>query len=80
VISASALPREVIVQWHPAEPPPDSSLIDEQVVMVLTFINGVMMSFVQGYPVVTDAAHLDRRIQEMLRSITADRGPSTGAD
>jgi low affinity Fe/Cu permease len=48
--------------------------------MVLTFINGVMMSFVQGYPVVTDAAHLDRRIQEMLRSITADRGPSTGAD
>ncbi len=68
-----SLAREVIVQWH-AEPPPDATLIDEQAVTVLTFIDGVMMSFVHGLPVFTDATHLDRRIQSILRAVAADPG------
>lgn len=69
-----SLAREVILQWHPVEPPPDAALVDEQAAIVLTFIDGVMMSFVQGYPIVTDAAYLERRIQGILRSIAADPG------
>ena len=63
------LARDVIGQWHGAQV--DSTLIDEQALTVLTYVNGVMMTFVHGIPVVTDAEHLDRRIQAILRSIAA---------
>ncbi len=38
--------------------------------MVLTYVNGVMMTFVQGFPVISDAADLDHRIQAILRGFT----------
>jgi DNA-binding transcriptional regulator YbjK len=68
--------REVIVQWHRGDAPPDPSAIDEQAVTVLTFIDGVMMSFVHGYPVASDAEHLDRRIRAILRAITSTNDPT----
>jgi hypothetical protein len=73
-----SLARDVITKWHPVQPPPDAALIDEQAVMVLTFINGVMMSFVHGYPAVTDAEHLDDQIQAILRSVTAGTRARSG--
>jgi hypothetical protein len=63
------LARDVVTQWHPKDPPVDPAVVHEQAVVVLTYINGVMMSFVQGYPVVTDVDHLERLIQAILRSI-----------
>ena len=67
------LARDVIAQWHPDDPPPEPALVDEQAVILLTFISGVMMSFVHGYPAVTDAEHLDYLIQAILRSVTTAR-------
>ena len=61
------LARDVITKWH--EAPVDSAVIDEQAVTVLTYVNGVMMTFVHGFPVVSDADQLDRRIQAILRSV-----------
>ncbi|MDH6242931.1 hypothetical protein [Mycobacterium sp. OTB74] len=57
----------MITKWH--EAPVDAAVIDEQAVTVLTYVNGVMMTFVHGFPVVSDADQLDRRIQAILRSV-----------
>ncbi len=73
------LARDVITQWHPAQSQPDAMLIDEQAAMVLTYIQGVMMSFVQGYPVVTEPERLDRHIQAILRSIITDTQADNGS-
>lgn len=61
-----SLARDVIREWHTAGVELDDGVIDEQANMVLTFINGVMMSFVSGTPVVRDAEHLDHWIQAIL--------------
>ena len=38
--------------------------------MILTLVNGIMVSYVAGFPAITDATRLDRHIQAMLSSIT----------
>lgn len=65
-----ALTRDVIVQWHPPVPAPDLGLIHEQTAMILTLINGIMLSYVAGFPAITDAHKLDSHIQGLLRGIT----------
>jgi AcrR family transcriptional regulator len=65
-----ALTRDVITQWHPPTPVPDPALINEQTAMILTLINGIMLSYVAGFPAITDAHQLDDHIQGLLRSIT----------
>ncbi|MUL68088.1 hypothetical protein BOO86_26690 [Mycobacterium sp. CBMA 234] len=64
------LARDAIANWH--EEQLDSTLLDEQTRTVLTYIEGVLLSFVHGYPAVTDADQLDRRIRAILRSVTAE--------
>ncbi|GBG37741.1 TetR/AcrR family transcriptional regulator [Mycobacterium montefiorense] len=72
-----ALAREVVTQWHPAENPPDSALIEDQALAALTFINGVMMTFVAGQPVVESADHLDQLIQGVITGVAlTKREPS----
>ncbi|MGB3352053.1 MAG: TetR family transcriptional regulator [Mycobacterium sp.] len=61
-----SLAREVITQWYGPDTEPDPRVVEEQAVVLLTFINGVMMSFVIGAPVVSDAEQLDRWIQTIL--------------
>jgi AcrR family transcriptional regulator len=73
------LARDIVAQWHPTGSPPDEALIDEQATVVLTYVNGVMMSFVHGYPVVTDEDHLDRLIQGVLHGVAASRGGHRGS-
>lgn len=68
------LARDVVAQWHHDDPPDDPAAIDDQAMLVLTFVNGVMMSFVHGYPVVSDAEQLDVRIRAILRSVNAIDG------
>jgi hypothetical protein len=64
-----ALARDVVAQWHPADSTPDPALIEDQAIATLTFINGVMMTFVAGRPVVDSPEHLDRLIQGVIAGV-----------
>jgi DNA-binding transcriptional regulator YbjK len=68
------LAREVVTQWHAAHATPDPELIEDQALATLTFINGVMMTFVAGQPVVGSEEHLDRLIQGVIAGVAAVRG------
>ncbi|OBA58108.1 transcriptional regulator [Mycobacterium sp. 1100029.7] len=68
------LAREVVTQWHSSDSAPDPELIEDQALATLTFINGVMMTFVAGQPVVDSAEHLDRLIQGVIAGVAAVRG------
>ncbi|RAV06013.1 TetR family transcriptional regulator [Mycolicibacterium sp. GF69] len=74
-----ALARNVIREWHAADSESNEPVIDEQADMLLTFINGVMMSFVSGTPVVRDAEHLQRWLEAILAGATATREPRPDA-
>jgi tetracycline repressor-like protein len=67
------LARGVVTQWHPAENTPDPALIEDQAIATLTFINGVMMTFVAGQPSVDSAEHLDRLIQGVIAGVAQVR-------
>jgi hypothetical protein len=64
-----ALARDVVAQWHPADSTPDAALIEDQAIATLTFINGVMMTFVAGRPAVDSPEHLDRLIQGVIAGV-----------
>lgn len=66
------LARDVVAQWH-CGAPPDPQLIDDQALAAFTYINGVMMSFVSGRPVVEDADHLHRLIDAVIDGVTRMR-------
>jgi Tetracyclin repressor-like, C-terminal domain len=68
-----ALARHVVAQWHPAGSTPDLALIEDQAIAILTFINGVMMTFVAGQPAVDTAEHLDRLIQGVITGVAQVR-------
>ncbi|KAA0107782.1 TetR family transcriptional regulator [Mycolicibacterium sp. P1-5] len=61
------LAREVIAQWYDGHPEADQ-LVEPRAMMVMTYISGVMTSFVQGQPVVSDGNELDAMIQHILRT------------
>jgi Tetracyclin repressor-like, C-terminal domain len=63
------LAREVVTQWHPMGSTPDPALIEDQATATLAFINGVMMTFVAGQPVVDSADRLDRFIQGVIAGV-----------
>ncbi|WP_256385481.1 TetR/AcrR family transcriptional regulator [Mycobacterium sp. IS-2888] len=64
-----ALARDVVAQWHPAGSAPDPALIEDQAIATMTFINGVMMTFVAGRPAVDGPEHLDRLIQGVIAGV-----------
>ena len=49
-------------------PDRNRGLIEERAMMVTTFISGLLMNFVNGYQVISDADHLDRLIRQILES------------
>jgi DNA-binding transcriptional regulator YbjK len=63
------LARDVVAQWHPAESAPDPALMEDQAIAILTLINGVMMTFVAGRPVIDSPEQLDRLIQGVIAGI-----------
>jgi hypothetical protein len=63
------LARDVVAQWN-AGAEQDPELIDDQALAAFTYINGVMMSFVAGRPVVEDADHLHRLIDAVIDGVT----------
>jgi AcrR family transcriptional regulator len=67
------LARDVVAQWHSGPAEPDPQLIDDQALAAFTYINGVMMSFVSGRPVVEDADHLHRLIDGVVDGVTRMR-------
>jgi len=69
-----ALARDVVAQWHPVGSAPDPALIEDQAIATMTFINGVMMTFVAGRPAVDGPEHLDRLIQGVIAGVALVRG------
>jgi AcrR family transcriptional regulator len=65
------LARDVVAGWTDDRPPADVETIEERAVTVLTYVSGVMLSFVYGRPAVTDAHDLDRHIRAMLSGLAA---------
>lgn len=66
------LAREVVTHWH-AGGTPDPAVIEDQAAAVLAFINGVMLTFVAGQPVVESAAHLDRLIRGIISGVAREQ-------
>ena len=64
------LATDVIARWLDEQHICDSS-VEQRAVVILTFIAGVMTSFVQGNPVVSDAGHLDQMIRQILHNSAA---------
>lgn len=69
-----ALARDVVAQWHPADSAPDPAVIEDQAIATMTFINGMMMTFVAGQPAVNSPEHLDRLIQGVIAGVGQIRG------
>lgn len=62
-----ALARSVVTRWHADdENPPGTETVDEQAKTLLSFVNGVMVTFVIGRPLVDSAEQLDRLIRGLL--------------
>ncbi|PKQ59392.1 TetR family transcriptional regulator [Mycobacterium sp. MHSD3] len=72
-----AMARNAVTQWHVHNPPPDPDIVDAQAKTLLTFINGVMMTFVAGQPLVDNADQLDRLIQGVLAGWPPHSAPRT---
>ncbi|MCW1824791.1 TetR family transcriptional regulator [Mycolicibacterium conceptionense] len=67
------LARAVVAEWHSAdENPMAPTVIDEQAKTLFSFINGVMMTFVIGQPLVDNADQLDRLIRGVLAGWSDD--------
>ncbi len=69
-----ALARDVVAQWHPAASAQDPALVEDQAIATMTFINGIMMTFVAGRPAVDSPEHLDRLIQGVIVGVATVRG------
>ncbi len=69
-----ALARNVVTQWHPAGTAPDPALVEDQALATLAFINGIMLTFVAGQPIVDDAEHLDRLLRGVIAGVAQIRG------
>ena len=61
-----SLARQVIARWYD-DPGIPASQVEERALVVLTFISGIMTSFITGSAVITDAERLDELITELLR-------------
>jgi DNA-binding transcriptional regulator YbjK len=68
-----AVARDVVALWHPADTAPDPALVEDQAIAAMTFINGVMMTFVAGRPAIDSAEHLDRFIQGVIAGVAQVR-------
>ena len=60
------LARDVVEQWYTDSSVP-AELVEQRAVMVMTYISGVMTSFVMGQPVVDDDRTLDAQIRHILQ-------------
>jgi DNA-binding transcriptional regulator YbjK len=63
------LARDVVSHWQSAHDTPNPDLIDQQALATLAFINGTIMTFVAGKPIVTSAEQLDRLIQGVISGV-----------
>lgn len=64
-----SLARDVVAQWQTTQDTPNAELIDQQAVATLTFINGTMMTFVAGKPIVSTADQLDQLIHGVISGV-----------
>ncbi|MCG5432823.1 TetR family transcriptional regulator C-terminal domain-containing protein [Mycobacterium sp. MYCO198283] len=76
-VKVTDLVRQVIRDWH-GDAEPAAGTVDERAAMLLALINGVMMSFTHGTPVVADVEQLDAWIQTILTGTAPGSGPRGG--
>jgi DNA-binding transcriptional regulator YbjK len=69
------LSRHVVQRWQPVHTPPDPALVEDQAVATMTFIDGVLMSFVRGGHAIRSAEQLDRLIRGIISGITQMHQP-----
>ncbi|OBB01797.1 transcriptional regulator [Mycobacteriaceae bacterium 1482268.1] len=69
------LAHDVVTRWHRETDAPPADLIDEQARAVLALVNGVMLSFVAGQPIVQSGAQLEHLLDGLIAGLTANRGP-----
>jgi DNA-binding transcriptional regulator YbjK len=69
------LAHDVVARWHPETDAPPADLIDEQARAALALINGIMLSFVAGRPIVQSAAQLEHLLDGLIAGLTTNRGP-----
>lgn len=65
--------RDVVAHWNSGDTDIDPELLEEQAVTAFTYINGVMLTFVAGSPVVEDAEHLHLLIDAILDGVARKR-------
>ena len=70
VIRFVDLSRQVVAQWQPSGRPSDPAIVEDQAVAIMTFIDGVLMSFVRGGHTIRSATHLDRLIRAIMTGVT----------
>jgi DNA-binding transcriptional regulator YbjK len=67
------LSRQVVQRWQPPDTPPDPALVEDQAVATMTFIDGVLMSFVRGGHAIRSAEQLDRLLRGIITGVTLVR-------
>jgi DNA-binding transcriptional regulator YbjK len=65
------LTRDVVTGWHHDDDLPDD-LVDQQAQATLALVNGVMLSFVAGRPMVESAAQLEHLLNGLIAGLTAN--------
>ena len=65
------LTRDVVTAWHRGDDLSDD-VIDQQAQATLALVNGVMLSFVAGRPMVDSAAQLEQVLNGLIAGLTAN--------
>lgn len=65
------LTRDVVTGWHHRDDDLPDDLVDQQAQATLALVNGVMLSFVAGQPMVESAAQLEQLLNGLIAGLTA---------
>lgn len=69
------LTREVVTGWHHQPDTVPDELIDQQAGATLALVNGVILSFVAGRPLVESTAQLEHLLNGLIAGLTANPAP-----
>lgn len=65
----TVLARQAVTSWQDPGEQPDTDLIEDQTLSLLTFMDGVMMGFVRGISAFDDHQHLARVLQGLIEAV-----------
>ncbi|BBZ27554.1 TetR family transcriptional regulator [Mycolicibacterium madagascariense] len=65
--------RDVVAGWHRGQGPVPDDVVDAQARATLALVNGVMLSFVAGRPLVQSAAELEHLLDGLIAGLAQPR-------